>query len=238
MSYLGFTTSYLQRTTFTGMRNSLLVLFGVLFLIIFNSCLSTLYPFFTEKDVVFNSTIIGEWQYVTKSDKGSILFEVIPNEKLSELAPGIRKIAGNGYLATWKDSTGTVDSKSFVFLAKIGKFLYMDYYPAEMDLQKPVANVFTQHQLKMHSCYRIDLRSRNGFEMKRLDRSFLDKLIANNKIRIHHEQLGAIDNKIIITASTEELQAYLLMYGDNPQAYNANYSYNCTRVVNYQSQRR
>jgi hypothetical protein len=215
------------------MKNSLLVLLGFLFLIIFNSCLSTLYPFFTEKDVVFNSTIIGEWQYVAKSGKGSILFEVIPDEKLSELGPGIRKIAGNGYLATWKDSTGKVDSKSFVFLAKIGKFLYMDNYPAEMDLEKPVANIFKQHQLKMHSCYRIDIRSRDGFEMKRLERSFLDNLIAKNQIRIHHEQIGGVENKIIVTASTEELQAYLLRYGDNPQAYNADYSYNCTRVINY-----
>ncbi|HEY6503646.1 MAG TPA: hypothetical protein VIZ28_06685 [Chitinophagaceae bacterium] len=215
------------------MKKSLLVLFGFLLLIIFNSCLSTLYPFFTEKDVVFNSAIIGEWRYTARSGKGSILFEAIPNAKLSELAPGIRKIAGKGYLATWIDSAGSVDSKYFVFLVRIGNSLYMDHYPAEMDYEKPVEDIFKQHHLKKHSCYRIDIRNNDGFEMKLLERSFLDDLIAKNQIRIHYEEKGVYDNKTIITAPTEELQAYVLKYGDNPKAYNTDYSYNCTRVINY-----
>lgn len=202
--------------------------------ILFSGCLYTLYPIFTEKDVVFNPEIIGEWQYIGKKGKGSILFEAIPNAKLSELAPGIRKIADNGYLATWKDSTGKADSKDFVFLTKIGRLLYMDHYPAELDLEKPVANIFKQHHLKMHKCYRIDLRNKDGFEMKRLERSFLDDLIKKNQIRIHYVQHSFLHNKIIIiSASTEELQAYLLKYADNPKAYNMDYSYTCNRIINY-----
>lgn len=201
-------------------------------LIVFSGCLSTLYPFFTEKDLAYNPVIIGEWQYASKAEKGSILFQAIPKEKLSELAPGVRKIAAKGYLGTWKDSTGKLKSQYFVFLAKIGNYFYMDRYPTEMDSVNQVAAVFKQHYLKMHTCYRVDISNHNLFSMKRLERSFLDDLIKKNEIRMHYAETGDF-NKTIITASTEELQAYLLKYGDNPKAYNTDYSYMCTRIIKY-----
>src|SRR5688572_730036 len=134
--------------------------------IIFNSCLDTLYPFFTKNDVVFKPTLNGEWKYSGQEEKGSVYFESIPKKRLEELSPGIREISDKGYLATWKDSTGKIIKNQFVFLTTIGDDLYMDHYPAEMENVKPVAQVFKDHFLKMHTCYKLSLRSANVFEMK------------------------------------------------------------------------
>ncbi|MGZ5191542.1 MAG: hypothetical protein ACXWCZ_11020 [Flavisolibacter sp.] len=200
---------------------------------IFNSCLDTLYPFFTKNDVVFKSTLTGEWKYASNREKGSVYFESIPKKRLEELAPGIREISNKGYLATWKDSTGKIIKNQFVFLTLIGDDLYMDHYPAEMENAIPIAQVFTEHYVKKHMCYKLSMRSGDVFEMKRLERSFLDDLIEKKQIRIHYVELPSPENKRIITASTAELRQYLLKYGANPKAYNDDYSYTCTRVINY-----
>ncbi len=215
------------------MKKFFLILATFFLLIFFNSCLTTLHPFFTGRDVVFNPTLIGEWRYVSKSEKGSVFFEAIPQVRLPELAPGIRNMADKGYLVTWKDSTGQPTSKYFVFLAMIGNSFYLDHYPAEMAFEKPVAKIFKEHYLKMHSCYKLNMHGKNILEMKLLEGSFLDDLIAKKQIRIHYEELGQQANRKIITASTEELQQYLLKYGDNPKAYSVEYSYTLTRIINY-----
>ena len=201
--------------------------------IIFNSCLDTLYPFFTKNDVVYKSTLNGEWKYTSKKEKGSVYFEPIPKKRLEELAPGIREISDKGYLATWKDSTGKVINNQFVFLTMIGNDLYMDHYPAEMENVKPIDQVFKDHYVKKHMCYKLSMRNGEVFEMKRLERSFLDDLIEKKQIRIHYVELSSPENKRIITASTGELRQYILKYGSNPKAYNDSYSFTCTRVVNY-----
>jgi hypothetical protein len=209
------------------------ILLLITLMVSYNSCLTTLYPFFTEKDVTFNSELIGNWVYSRGTERGSISFETIPQGRLSELAPGIRKLSAKGYFVTWKDSTGRPTSKYFVFQAMIGNSFYIDHYPAEMDFEQSVAKVFKEHHIKMHSCYKLNIRGKNLFEMKLLERSFLDDLIERKQVRIRYKELGIPDYKKIITASTEELQQYLFKYGDNPKAYNAAFFYTCTRAINY-----
>ena len=210
-----------------------LALFVVCTLTFLSGCLTTLYPFFTEKDLVFNPDLVGLWSYKKPGEEGKVYFEKIPQSRLSELSPGIRKMADKGYLLTWKDSTDTETSKYFVFMAKIGGNFYLDYYPAEMEFEKPLADAFKEQQLKMHSCYRINFRNRDAFEMKMLEASFLDELIDKKRIRIRYEEIEVLEKKRIITASTDELQQYLVKYGDEPKAYNEALSFTCTRIINY-----
>jgi hypothetical protein len=201
--------------------------------ILLSSCLSTFYPFFTEEDIVFNSSLIGEWGYSVEGKKRSITFEPIPPKRLPELAPGIRKLADRGYLLTWKDSFNTAYSNDFVFLARIGKNFYLDLYPAETALAKKLPEAFKAHRLKTHACYRLDIKNANQIEMKRLDAGFLDELIRKKRIRIHYEETGSPDYSRYITASTKELQNYLIKYGDNPAAYNKSNSFTCHRNINF-----
>ena len=207
------------------------MLFGLL--VVLNSCLSTLYPFFTERDVVFNSTLIGKWTCVINGEKHNLTFEAIPGKRLHELGPGIRKLADKGYLLTWKDSLHEVYSSDFVFLARIGNNFYLDLYPAEMESERKFPAAFKEYYIKTHSCYRIDLQNPNQFKMKRLEASFLDDLIRKKQIRINYEETGPPENKRFITAPTKDLQKYLLKYGDHPNAYNTSLSFTCKRFINY-----
>src|SRR5688500_12279301 len=205
------------------MKKALLKLALFCLLVVLNSCLSTLYPFFTEHDVVFNPMLIGEWTYGTPGKKRNLSFETIPVERLHELAPGIRKLADRGYLLTWKDSLHKAYASDFVFLARIGNNFYLDLYPAEMEFETKLSGAVKAHNVKIHSCYRLDLQYRNQRKSKRLEASFRDELIRKKQIRMHYEETGPPEYKRFITASTRELQNYLVKYGDYPEAYNTTY---------------
>ena len=154
-------------------------------------------------------------------------FKKISDDRRTELPPGIRAISDKGYLVSRIDSMGQTIGQYFVFLAKIGKNNYLDYYPAEMPSQKNVNKIYRDHFIKVHSNYRCDFRGNDHFEMKLFDQGFLDKLISNNKINIRHE---VIDGNNLITASTDDLQKFIIQYSDNPDAFGGDVSY-CSRIV-------
>ena len=76
---------------------------------------------------------------------------------------------------------------------------------------------FTSHFVKMHTSYRVEISKDGGFELSQLDESYVTKLINEKKIRINHEKDA--NGNIVITASTDELQQYIIKYGDEPGAY-------------------
>ena len=178
-------------------------------LIIFLSgCLTTLHPIFTEKDIVFKPELLGKWI----KDKDIVEITSLASEKDIELPEKIRAIKDKGYLIKGDDE------RYIVFLARIGPHLYFDYYPLLSEEAKRNADEFyIQHIVRRHFSYRVDIVSNNSFELSQLDGEFLETLIKQKKIRISHET--SYDGEIIITASTWELQQYIIKYGDEPGAY-------------------
>jgi hypothetical protein len=55
--------------------------------------------------------------------------------------------------------------------------------------------------------------------MRALNGDFVRDLIAKNKLRIRHEQQQLSAGSLLLTASTEELQQYVLKYGDVDDAF-------------------
>jgi hypothetical protein len=80
----------------------------------------------------------------------------------------------------------------------------------------------------MHSIYRIKFADNNSIDIQRLDGDYLKNLIKNKQIRIKHEEME--DGSFVITASTEELQQYLIKYSDVPEAYNKDNSDSYSRI--------
>ena len=70
----------------------------------------------------------------------------------------------------------------------------------------------------MHTSFKVDISNNGSFELVQLDDSYVFKLIEEKKFRISHEENEDGDVGII-TASTKELQQYLIKYGDDPAAY-------------------
>lgn len=182
-----------------------------LLLIFLSSCLTTLHPIFTEKDLVFKPELLGKWKTKKNGEStGSIEITALRDDHSIELPGNISALKNKGYLITDLSS-----EQHIAFLAQIGKHLYFDYYPVLTEEEMKGDEFYFSHFTKMHTPYRVEIK--NGeFELSQLESGYLKKLIEEKKIRIRHEVKS--DGELLITASTEELQQYILKYGDDPGA--------------------
>jgi len=187
------------------------------FLVIFlSSCLRTLHPIFTSKDIVYEPKLIGSWKTGNLEKNRFATISNLSTDNSIELPDKISSIKQKGYLVTYQDEDGKATEQYIAFLARIGKHLYFDYFPADKKDSKTIDEFFTSHFIKMHTSYRVDISKDGSFELSQLDESYVTKLINEKKIRISHENANGI---IVITASTDELQQYIIKYGDEPGAY-------------------
>jgi hypothetical protein len=190
------------------------------------SCLTTLQPIFTEKDLVADSRLIGHWQ--KGKDKSEVIYRQPNAEELKNLSSTLQSHADKIYMLDEKDEQGNPKTTYYVFLVKLGKYYYTDYYPAEEMERESADDFFAAHYIPMHSIYRIKFINNNSLDIQQLDGGYLENLIKNNQIRIRHEVME--DGSYVITASTEELQQYLIKYSDVPEAYSSDNSNSYTRI--------
>lgn len=183
-----------------------------------SSCLSTLHPLFTEKDLVFDPRLVGMWNSGGE-DKDTVIIERGSRESFRELPEALQAVADKAYYITIKEKGEESIFKYYAFLARIGNDLYFDYYPAQEAKKELQDGLFRKHLVKLHSLYHVDFIQNGSFRVKQFDEGFLTDLIRNKKIRISHEVM--FDGSYLITASTAELQQYVIKYGDVPEAYYA-----------------
>src|SRR6185369_14890666 len=133
------------------------IILGFAFLLIFlSSCLTTLHPIFTEKDLAYDPKLIGTWK--TDDQKTDILRVVITNlamESSVELPGNISSIKQKGYLISYQREHTT--ERYIAFLARIGKHLYFDYFPADKKEDQKIDEFFEAHFVKMHTSYRVEI---------------------------------------------------------------------------------
>jgi hypothetical protein len=190
-----------------------------LVIISLSSCLKTLHPIFTVKDIVYEPGLIGNWMIEKdgKREGGASIINLAMATSV-EFPGNIASIKNKGYLVTYNDDKGNITEQYIAFLAPIGKHLYFDYYPLETKTEQKLDNFFLAHYIKVHTSYRLDILPNGTFELSQLDEGYLTKLIDEKKVRISHEK-NDDGNIMIVTASTSELQQYLIKYGDEPEAY-------------------
>ena len=193
------------------------VILACTLVIFLSSCLRTLHPIFTSKDIVYESKLIGNWKTENQGTKGSVIITSLAVDNSIELPEKISRLRQLGYLISYQDENGKATEQYIAFLARIGKHLYFDYFPADKKDNKTIDEFFASHFVKMHTSYRVDTSEDGGFELSQLDESYVTKLIDEKKIRISHEK--DVKGNIVITASTDELQQYIIKYGDEPGAY-------------------
>ena len=196
-----------------------------LIICLFYSCgLQTLHPIFTEKDLVFDNRLLGNWKTVN----GTIISYTRATKKdLAELPASIQENADKVYLLTKKEKDGTV-TKYYAFLVKLGKNNFFDYYPCAVDKTGKADEFFTSHFVRMHSISRVHILNTSSIRVAEFEDDYLKKLIKQKNIRIRHEVDE--DGNYFITASTAELQQYILKYADVPEAYGSPEGEAYTRV--------
>lgn len=202
------------------MKRTIIVTTLLLFALGFSGCLYTLHPLFTAKDLSFDPRLAGSWKI---DEDNTAVFERGTSASFSKLPSAIRQLADKAYTVTVKNKEGAVVQAYYAFLLHIGGNLYLDYFPAETSWQQAYDSFYRQHFTPLHSIYKVRFNGDRSFDASQFDTDYLQGLINKKQIRIHHET--RFDGATLITASTEELQQYVLKYGDVPQAYESASTY-------------
>src|SRR5688572_8983667 len=154
----------------------LLLLTGMITLLLsMSGCLSTLYPLFTEKDLVYDARLIGEWK--EKGDEESMLIEKASRQDIAHL-PALQQLVDKAYIVSLKSKetgvnpTGSnsqqVEQKFIAFLTRLGTDLYLDFFPTPTARQQQYHTFYGAHFISMHSFYRVQIHNDRSIELSQL----------------------------------------------------------------------
>jgi len=182
-----------MKSTFLAML--LLILIGT-------GCVRSVRPFYTESQLVYDSSVLGTWT----DAEGKSSFVITGNAEQKQ------------YSAAYTDKDGRV-GHFIVHLAKLDREpqrpqLLADIFPDEPKLDEN--DTYKMHLLPLHS---FMLVSYDATEMKlrMMERDWLDKFLQSNPGALKHERIE--QDQTILTASTEELQKFILYNLETKEAF-------------------
>lgn len=156
-------------------------------------CVQSLHPLYTKKTLVFEPKLLGTW--VEEKDNDTWTF----TQKDSTRYELVYTEKGNA--ATFA-----------AHLVKLNKYYFLDLYPASPDIKN---DFYKFHFLRAHSFLRVWFTD-STLKLAILDQSWLKKMVTGKKLKIRHEK---VDDNIILTASTPDLQKLVTRYADDQEAF-------------------
>lgn len=178
----------------------------IILLLTLAGCIRSLYPLFMEDDLIFEPSLVGiwleeegkdTWTFVKEGEKEYILYHY---QAVFEGAGGI-KVSGD--TVRFSAQLGMLDGKYF-----------LDIHPNKPDT-KVKNGFYNYHLFSVHTISRLWIED-DTLKLSMLDNDWLAKMIDNNAFKISHARPGG---QLILTASTEELQALVTKYADNTKAF-------------------
>lgn len=170
--------------------NTILTTLGIALLLA--SCVQSLHPLYTDKDLVFEPALVGTWE----SEGGNLWIFLKSGEKSYELVYQEKE----------------TPAKFQAHLVKLGQYQFLDLYPASLDLKNDLQQA---HILYTHTFFRVWLEH-DTLRLAILEHDWLKRMIDQKKISIKHE---VVDKRVILTAPTKDLQKFVLKYANDPEAF-------------------
>ena len=201
------------------------LLAGMMLLFITSCFVKSLHPFYNESDLIFKKELLGTW-----TSKDSSVWKIEQGSKFNGLLkPGTPE---NGYQITYTDKKGV--SKFSVHLFQLNNRFFLDFYPGEVDAG---TDLMTSHLVAGHTVARVDLAP-GKVVIQRYNESWLIGLFRHNRIRIAHEKIPVEgsnpddDNfQVVLTASTDDLQKFIIKYSDDPEAFSKDFTFVLNKTV-------
>jgi hypothetical protein len=198
----------------TAMKTKNIILTALLAFIMSSCLVKSLHPFYTDKDLVYKPELAGQWlgpdsaQWVIRQHK--VFAGLFKDDKPT-----------NSYDITCTDNKGT--SKFLAHLFSLDNQLYLDFYLPDMEGQ----DLALMHLIHAHTLAKVEL-AKDQITIKWYNEEWLIKLFNENRIRIGHERVPYDpdeknpDNfQVVLTAPTADLQKFIVKYGNDPAAFEA-----------------
>jgi hypothetical protein len=165
----------------------LLLPFAILIAVLYGSgCLVSLQPLYNDKDLVFESKLLGVW----KDPESSVTWDC-------------RRAGEKSYQVVFTDEKGQKATFAAHLLEVEGE-RFIDLFPVTSDLR--VNTLLLDHLVPVHTFAHV-LGVEPELRFAILDDDWLKKRLTVDPKVLRHERR---DDDIVITASAEELQRFLL----------------------------
>lgn len=139
----------------------------------------------------------------------------------------------NSYLVEMFDDTSNISTFNVHLFWLDGK-MYLDFAPIREDRYDEMIDI---HLIPAHSIARIDFVSENEVVIAWFNEDWLKSLFEENRVKIAHEVIttaeGNYTKEYVLTASTDELQKFIVKYGSVEDAYlcdDENNNFMCIRL--------
>ena len=205
------------------MKAKNIFLTGLVVFILSGCFVKSLHPFYKDDDLLFRKEFLGTW---TGNDSSS--WKIEQHMKSTGILQPHKP--ENAYLITYSDKKGT--SQFSVHLFNLGNKLFFDFYPEEVESS---SEMMASHLVPMHTVARVE-QSSGKITIQWYNEEWLIGMFKQNRIRIAHEKIplesGKSDDdnfQVVLTASTDDLQKFMLKYSDDPKAFNKDYTFILTK---------
>ena len=171
-----------------------------------SSCRISLHPLYDANTIIKEEKLNGKWIDNDGKSPSEWLFEAKKNE--DEAFTGLYKL-----LHTCEGYTYEYEAA----LLKLGGTTYLDILidgPVGKDQEDEVP--ILAYYVPSHNFYKVEFKQDNKLNIFPFDGDRLDKLVRQRKIRIKHEN---VDGQMVVTASTEDLQKFILKYAQDEDAF-------------------
>ena len=187
-----------------------LVYFSILAMLAMSSCLvSSLHPFYKEKDKVFNPALVGAWM-----DSDSCIWTIEKN-MTSDYFLGPEYSDSTYRIAYYEDEGKVGYFVGTLFTLK--EIQYMDFYP-DPDEDHCTSDFIAANHFPTHTLARIGT-DHEGIMLYWYGEEWLNDLFEQNRIRIQHEsvEISPDFTRHVLTAPTEDLQKFITKYANSPK---------------------
>lgn len=193
------------------MKAKIIILTTVIITFLVSGCIvKSLHPFYKEENIRFRPELIGSWV-----DQDSSIWE-FSARTFTESFMGEEK-EDNSYKVLYRDPSGDEpDSWFVVTLFRLKHATFLDFEPYIED--NIGDNMAAMHFAPTHSVARVEFFGEGNLAFFWYDEDWLNTLFEQNRVKISHEVIhpekSAVNQSFILTASTDELQKFLLKYGE------------------------
>jgi hypothetical protein len=149
----------------------------------------SIHPLYTKNDIVSEPLLVGQWGD-PDNDRGEMWVFAEAGENL--------------YTLTAKEN-GKPDAVFEARLLRLKNHLFLDLLPKPPEGE---GDFYAIHLLPAHSFWRVEV-SEDSLRLAMLNREWIEKEITEGRLKIPHV---AREDVLVLTASTEELQAFVLSH--------------------------
>ncbi|HEW79210.1 MAG TPA: hypothetical protein ENH34_04495 [Phycisphaerales bacterium] len=177
----------------------------------------SLHPLYTDKDLIFEEKLLGTW--VDDSNDTTWEFQLVANEPDNASEFKHPDKPEKAYKLIFSNNDGKTKGLFFTHLVKLENKFFMDVFPSQLPYMPRDPNegwIYNMYFLvPVHTFIKID-SIEPQLKMRFTDDDEMEKLLKEDPNAVKYE---LVNDRLILTASTKELQAFVLKYADDSRVF-------------------